>query len=117
MKENDPNNDFFLNNYSDYEQEAIIIRESLRPNENNIQPLNIINNEISSNNQAERDLKIQDLKKKTNDAINITTKKKNSGQSFIKSLVSQDKNRFCFVHLNFVSLEIKSLNPWSPSSP
>ena len=98
MKESDlnnQNNDLFLNDYSDYEQEAKTIRASISPNENDIQPQNIINNEISSNNQAERDLKIQDLKKQTNDAINITTKRK-SGQSFLKSLVSQDKNRFCF---------------------
>ena len=99
MKESDPNNQnndlYLINNYSDYEQEAKIIRESINPKENNIQPLNIINNEVSSQNQEERELKIQDLKKKTNDAINITTKRK-SGQSFIKSLVSQDKNRFCF---------------------
>ena len=99
MKESDPNNQnndlYLINNYSDYEQEAKIIRESINPKENNIQPLNIINNEVSSQNQEERELKIQALKKKTNDAINITTKRK-SGQSFIKSLVSQDKNRFCF---------------------
>ena len=51
MKESDPNNQnndlYLINNYSDYEQEAKIIRESINPKENNIQPLNIINNEIS----------------------------------------------------------------------
>ena len=96
MEGNDPNNDLFaINNYSEYEQEAKTIISSINPNQNNEQDQNKINNEEEPINQVERDKKIEDLKKKTNDVVNISTKRK-SGQSFIRSLVSQDKNRFCF---------------------
>ena len=39
--------------------------------------------------------RIEDLKKKTEEALKLTVKNK-SNKGFIKSLVSQDKNRFCF---------------------
>ena len=41
------------------------------------------------------DQKILDKKQKTNDLVGLTGKKRNSS-NFIKSLVSKDKNRFCF---------------------
>ena len=42
-----------------------------------------------------REQKIKAVQKKTNDIINSTVKNRN-GSSFIKSLVSKKKNRFCF---------------------
>ena len=110
MNEQNENNDLYIiNNYSEYEQEAKTMVSSKNQNQDNVQSQNVINNEVSSVNQSERDQKIQELKKTTNDAVNTTTKRK-SGQSFIKSLVSQDKNRFCFdgfdLDLNYITSRI-----------
>ena len=45
--------------------------------------------------EVSREQKIKDLKDKTNEYLSLAVKKRSS-QSFLKSLVSQDKNRFCF---------------------
>ena len=90
-EENDDNEILPSNTYNDYEQEArkftISLMRDIGPN-----PTFFIHKTISG---EVREKKMRDLQQKTNEAINITGKKK-TGQSFIKSLVSQDKNRFCF---------------------
>ena len=90
-EENDDNEILPSNTYNDYEQEArkfsISLLRDIGPN-----PTFFIHKTISG---EVREKKMRDLQQKTNEAINITGKKK-TGQSFIKSLVSQDKNRFCF---------------------
>ena len=45
--------------------------------------------------EVSREQKMKDLKDKTNEYLSLAVKKRSS-QSFLKSLVSQDKNRFCF---------------------
>ena len=86
MLEDDNNN---INLYSDYEHEAeSMIRSSIKEEEKN----NLSQSKI---NAKSRDEKIAELKKKTEEALKLTVKNK-SNTSFLKSLVSQDKNRFCF---------------------
>ena len=78
-----------INAYIDYEKEAeSMFMSSSKDDEKNNQ-MQTQKSAISS------EQKIIDLRKKTEDAINLTVKNK-SNSSFIKSLVSQDKNRFCF---------------------
>ena len=78
-----------INAYIDYEKEAeSMFMSSSKDDEKNNQ-MQTQKSAISS------EQKIIDLRKKTEDAINLTLKNK-SNSSFIKSLVSQDKNRFCF---------------------
>ena len=78
-----------INAYIDYEKEAeSMFMSSSKDDEKNNQ-MQTQKSAISS------EKKIIDLRKKTEDAINLTVKNK-SNSSFIKSLVSQDKNRFCF---------------------
>ena len=78
-----------INAYIDYEKEAeSMFLSSSKDDEKNNQ-MQTQKSAISS------EQKIIDLRKKTEDAINLTVKNK-SNSSFIKSLVSQDKNRFCF---------------------
>ena len=76
------------NLYSDYEHEA----ESICISKNNEENNNSIHNK---SNGKSSDEKIADLKQKTEEALKLTVKNK-SNISFLKSLVSQDKNRFCF---------------------
>ena len=78
-----------INAYIDYEKEAeSMFLSSSKDDEKN--------NQIQTQKSAiSSEQKIIDLRKKTEDAINLTVKNK-SNSSFIKSLVSQDKNRFCF---------------------
>ena len=78
-----------INAYIDYEKEAeSMFMSSSKDDEKN--------NQIQTQKSAiSSEQKIIDLRKKTEDAINLTVKNK-SNSSFIKSLVSQDKNRFCF---------------------
>ena len=72
--------------YSDYEHEAgLIFNSSQKENEE----------QISQQAKSSRDQKILELKKKTEEELKATVKNK-SNTSFLKSLVSQDKNRFCF---------------------
>ena len=70
--------------YNDYEHEAESF--SFSNDEGKVVP---------KNDEAYRMQKILDLKIKTEETINSTVKNK-SKTSLIKSLVSQDKNRFCF---------------------
>ena len=78
-----------INAYIDYEKEAeSMFMSSSKDDEKNNQ-MQTQKSAISS------EQKIIDLRKKTEEAINLTVKNK-SNSSFIKSLVSQDKNRFCF---------------------
>ena len=87
----DKNNDIINNPnaYSDYEHEA----ESLRFDNSNDKEKK--EQHIINNNQKTREQKIADLKTKTEEALKLTVKNKSS-TSFLRSLVSQDKNRFCF---------------------
>ena len=72
--------------YSDYEHEAgLMFNSSQKENEE----------QISQQAKSTRDQKILELKKKTEEELKATVKNK-SNTSFLKSLVSQDKNRFCF---------------------
>ena len=91
MKEKDDENNnngiLFTNTFSPYEQEAISLYTSTI-DENQKQP-----NDKES--KILREERIKALQQKTNDKLKISSKKKTS-QSFLKSLVSQDKNRFCF---------------------
>ena len=92
MKENgndDPNDILPSNAYAQYEIEALSICDSLKVDEAQTQDSK--NNDLKFSN----DEKIKLLKKQTDEALNLSDKKKSS-QSFLKSLVSQDKNRFCF---------------------
>ena len=78
------------NTYSDYEHEAELLwASSSKDKEKKEQS---ISNNI---NEKDREKKILNLKKRTEDALKLTVKNKSS-TSFIRSLVSQDKNRFCF---------------------
>ena len=78
------------NTYSDYEHEAELLwASSSKDKEKKDQS---ISNNI---NEKDREKKILNLKKRTEDALKLTVKNKSS-TSFIRSLVSQDKNRFCF---------------------
>ena len=89
-KENDQDN--YINNinaYSDYEHEAESIYIS-SPNDEDKKESNQIQKIVIPPEQ-----RIADLKKKTEEAVKLTVKNK-SNSNFIKSLVSQDKNRFCF---------------------
>ena len=91
MKENrndDPNDILPSNAYAQYEIEALSICDSLKVDEAQSQ-------NSKNNSQFSNDEKIKLLKKQTDEALNLSDKKKSS-QSFLKSLVSQDKNRFCF---------------------
>ena len=78
------------NTYSDYEHEAELLwASSSKDKEKKEQS---ISNNI---NEKDREKKILNLKKRTENALKLTVKNKSS-TSFIRSLVSQDKNRFCF---------------------
>ena len=88
--EDDKDENINNNTFSQYEQEARSLSISITANE--IQDQNQINNNIPKSSSEE---KIKSLQKKTNDILDLANKKKTS-QNFIKSLVSQDKNRFCF---------------------
>jgi len=72
--------------YSDYEHEAGLIFNSTQKEDEK---------QISQQTKSSRDQKILELKKKTEEELKATVKNK-SNTSFLKSLVSQDKNRFCF---------------------
>ena len=91
MKENENQNDqndiFASNTYTQYEIEAQTICVSNEEGETKNQ-----NNNIST---LSREEKIKSLKQHTNESLKLTDKRRSS-QSFLKSLVSQDKNRFCF---------------------
>jgi len=91
MKENESQNDqndiFASNTYTQYEIEAQTLCVSLEEGETKNQ-----NNNVST---LSREEKIKSLKQHTNESLNLTDKRRSS-QSFLKSLVSQDKNRFCF---------------------
>ena len=76
------------NTYSEYEIEARSLSVSFAVHEDS----NQINNNTP---KLTREQQIKSLQQKTNEALNIAGKKRTS-QSFLKSLVSQDKNRFCF---------------------
>ena len=91
MKEKDDEddyNDFLEGGFLEFEREAQSIRPQFTEDESNT-----IN--VPKISEIEREEKMQALKQKTNETVNIAGKKRTS-QSFIKSLVSQDKNRFCF---------------------
>ena len=75
--------------YSDYEHEA----ESMRNNNVNRDEKKDL--EQPKKPEISREQKMINLKKKTEDELKLTVKNK-SFASFLKSLVSQDKNRFCF---------------------
>ena len=80
-----------IKNYSDYEHEAETMRKM--PSSSSIE-----NEQIqiqSKKNEISTEQRIADLKKKTEEAVKLSVKNK-SNKGFIKSLVSQDKNRFCF---------------------
>ena len=87
--QNDPNDIIPSTSFTQYEIEArslcssVVITESQNQNQNN----NIT--------KLSREEKIKLLKKKTNEILNLSQKRRSS-QNLIKSLVSQDKNRFCF---------------------
>ena len=84
--EEKPNEQENNNNiYSDYEHEAKSMCNSLKNQDKN----------ISKSKEISREQKIADLKKETEEAVKLTVKNK-TNTSFLKSLVSQDKNRFCF---------------------
>ena len=91
MKENESQNDqndiFASNTYTQYEIEAQTICVSSEEGETKNQ-----NNNVST---LSREEKIKSLKQHTNESLKLTDKRRSS-QSFLKSLVSQDKNRFCF---------------------
>ena len=91
MKENESQNDqndiFASNTYTQYEIEAQTICVSSEEGETKNQ-----NNKVST---LSREEKIKSLKQHTNESLKLTDKRRSS-QSFLKSLVSQDKNRFCF---------------------
>ena len=91
MKENDnqkdPNDILTSNTYTQYEIEAQSLCTSMMVDETQNQ-----NNNIP---KLSREEKIKSLKNHTNEILNLTDKRRSS-QSFLKSLVSQDKNRFCF---------------------
>ena len=91
MKENENQNDqndiFASNTYTQYEIEAQTICVSIEEGETKNQ-----NNNVST---LSREEKIKSLKQHTNESLKLTDKRRSS-QSFLKSLVSQDKNRFCF---------------------
>ena len=91
MKENDNQNDqndiLTSNTYTQYEIEAQSLCTSMMVDETQNQ-----NNNIP---KLSREEKIKSLKNHTNEILNLTDKRRSS-QSFLKSLVSQDKNRFCF---------------------
>ena len=83
------NNNNIINAYSDYEHEAeSMVRTFTKEEDKNILSQSKLN-------LKSRDERIADLKKKTEEALKLTVKNK-SNTSFLKSLVSQDKNRFCF---------------------
>ena len=93
MEEDDNQNDLSdiipSTSFTQYEIEArslcesVVISGSQNQNQNN----NIT--------KLSREEKIKLLKKKTNEILNLSQKRRSS-QNLIKSLVSQDKNRFCF---------------------
>ena len=85
--QNDPNDILTSNTYTQYEIEAQTICVSSEEGETKNQ-----NNKVST---LSREEKIKSLKQHTNESLNLTDKRRSS-QSFLKSLVSQDKNRFCF---------------------
>ncbi len=91
MKENESQNSqndiFASNTYTQYEIEAQTICVSIEEGETKNQ-----NNKVST---LSREEKIKSLKQHTNESLKLTDKRRSS-QSFLKSLVSQDKNRFCF---------------------
>ena len=91
MKENESQNDqndiFASNTYTQYEIEAQTICVSIEEGETKNK-----NNNVST---LSREEKIKSLKQHTNESLKLTDKRRSS-QSFLKSLVSQDKNRFCF---------------------
>jgi len=91
MKENESQNDqndiLASNTYTQYEIEAQTICVSSEEGETKNQ-----NNNVST---LSREEKIKSLKQHTNESLKLTDKRRSS-QSFLKSLVSQDKNRFCF---------------------
>ena len=91
MKENESQNDqndiFASNTYTQYEIEAQTLCVSLGEGEAKNQNNNIL--------KLSREEKIKSLKQHTNESLKLTDKRRSS-QSFLKSLVSQDKNRFCF---------------------
>lgn len=81
-------NDNIINAYSDYENEASVYTSNSKEEEkkNEIPP---------KENAISPQQKIDNLKKKTEDALKLTVRR-SSNANFLKSLVSQDKNRFCF---------------------
>ena len=85
--QNDPNDIFASNTYTQYEIEAQTICVSSEEGETK--------NRINIVSALSREEKIKSLKQHTNESLNLTDKRRSS-QSFLKSLVSQDKNRFCF---------------------
>ena len=85
--QNDPNDILTSNTYTQYEREAQSLCTSMIVDETQNQ-----NNNIP---KLSREEKIKSLKNHTNEILNLTDKRRSS-QSFLKSLVSQDKNRFCF---------------------
>ena len=85
--QNDPNDILSSNTYTQYEIEAQSLCTSMIVDETQNQ-----NNNIP---KLSREEKIKSLKNHTNEILNLTDKRRSS-QSFLKSLVSQDKNRFCF---------------------
>ena len=85
--QNDPNDILTSNTYTQYELEAQSLCTSMIVDETQNQ-----NNNIP---KLSREEKIKSLKNHTNEILNLTDKRRSS-QSFLKSLVSQDKNRFCF---------------------
>ena len=85
--QNDPNEILTSNTYTQYEIEAQSLCTSMMVDETQNQ-----NNNIP---KLSREEKIKSLKNHTNEILNLTDKRRSS-QSFLKSLVSQDKNRFCF---------------------
>ena len=85
--QNDPNDILTSNTYTQYEIEAQSLCTSMIVDETQNQNYNIP--------KLSREEKIKSLKNHTNEILNLTDKRRSS-QSFLKSLVSQDKNRFCF---------------------
>ena len=92
MKEQDNENEeiISLSALSFYLEEATSLNLSIDDKSNNKK-----NSKNKNKTVFTIDKKILDKKKKTNDIVGLTGKKKNSS-NFIKSLVSKDKNRFCF---------------------
>ena len=93
MKEDDIKNESIYSLpedvYIDFEHEAQSICIDVPINEEEKSKVTQKEKEVS------REQKIKDLKDKTNEYLSLAVKKRSS-QSFLKSLVSQDKNRFCF---------------------